>query len=602
MRTLIVSTILILFLGVQLFIGAGAKNIIDGDGNGYYAYLPTIFHFKTTDFNQVFEYEKSQKSLSYSGHYFHREGNVLINKYYLGTALAIAPFYMAASMYSTFFGMPTDGYNILYQIAVAFAAAFYLVLGIFAIIKLLQLFDFKKHIALLVSIVLFFGTNLFYYVMLHPSHSHVYSFAAIALFLLFARKFFLTLRTSDLIYASAAFGFVALIRPTNMLILGALPFIAGDRQHFKAAFFQLKSHLRLVFISAFCFMVFPCIQFIFNYMQTGNVFVWSYKNEGFDFFYPHILDFLFGFRKGFFVYTPVMLAIIPAMYLLFKKSKYRFYAILAFLLAIVFILSSWWNWFYGDSFGMRAMIDFYPLLAILLAISIDKLVNIRRGFVFFLIWSSILIGFNLVQTYQYTRGILHHDSMDFNKYSYVFLRTDAKYKDVLGSFCEPYYIEPEPIMNFSFFNDMETIQSDWTTNDVVPSENCFSGKKAALLNGINTFSPTLVLGGGKLIQTASPVFIKASVYYRLLEPNTAGKALLVYAATNKKNEVIFYKTFKLLQLPETETNVWKKADFGFKVSTWDKDVFQVKVYVWNPANDQFLLDDFKVDFFVTNEI
>jgi hypothetical protein len=602
MRTLVVSTILILFIGIQLFRGSGAKSIIDGDGGGYYSWLPTVFHYKTTDFTKVFEYEKAHKSLSYDGHYFHRHGDVLINKYFLGTALLISPFYLMATMYSSILGMPTDGYNILYQFAVALSAAFYLIIGLFATTKLLRLFNFEKYIALMVIIVLFFGTNLFYYAMLHPSHSHVYSFAAISVFLLFSRRFFLSFRIIDLMYAAVSFGLVILIRPTNLMILGAVPFIAGSNETLKSAFQLLKKKWYYAFLAIIFLMLIVGIQFVFNIIQTGSLFVWSYKNEGFDFLHPHFFGFLFGFKKGFFIYTPLMLAIFPAFFLIYRKSKYSFYTLTCFFIIAIFILSSWWNWFYGDSFGMRSMIDFYPLLAILLAFTIDKIVSAKPGFILFLLVSFLLIGFNQLQTYQYYKGILHHDSMSLEKYRYVFLKTGEKYKDIIGSDIEPLFITPTQIDELVFFSDMEKAMPDFTENGIIETTMAFSGSRAASMNEKLEFSPTLVLGNDRLIQTESPVYVEVSLKYNLLEPLVDNRALVVYAATNKKSQVVFYKTFRLLQLPSGEINSWNEANFGFKVSAWDKDLAQVKVYVWNPAKYKFLIDDMEVKFLLTNEI
>jgi hypothetical protein len=601
MRTLVVSTILILFIGIQLYRGAGAKSIIDGDGAGYYAYLPSVFHHKTTDFTAVFEFEKLHKSLSYDGHYYHRHDNVLINKYFLGTALAISPFYLVATFYSAIFRLPTDGYNILYQLAVAMAAAFYLAIGLLATLKLIRLFGFEKYIALIVIIVLFFGTNLFYYALLHPSHSHVYSFAAISVFLLYSRRFFLYLKIQDLFFAAVSLGFVCLIRPTNVLIIGALPFIAGSSERFKEGFYLLKEKWWYWLLAIMIVMSVLSMQFIFNLVQTGSLFVWSYKNEGFDFLHPHFFSFLFGFKKGFFVYTPVMLAIVPALIMFYRKSRFSFYAVFLFLGFSVFILSSWWNWFYGDSFGMRAMIDLYPLLAILIAFTVDRFLKWKPGFLLFIITSLAFISFNLFQTYQYNKGILHRDSMNLAKYSYVFLKSSASYEDVLGSDIEPLFVKPVHMDGFTFFCDMENPMPDFTENGIIESNNAYSGKKAALLNEKFEFSPTLVLGSDRLIETLSPVYVRVKLHYNLQEPITDNRALLVYAATNKKNNVCFYKAFRLLDIPTNTTNSWFESDFGFKVSAWDNDLSQVKVYVWNPSKNKFLLDDIKVEFFLTND-
>jgi hypothetical protein len=248
------------------------------------------------------------------------------------------------------------------------------------------------------------------------------------------------------------------------------------------------------------------------------------------------------------------------------------------------------------------MIDFYSLFAILLAFTINKIVNSKPGFLIFLIVSVLIVGFNQLQTYQYYKGILHHDSMTFEKYRYVFLKTSEKYMDVIGSDIEPLFVSPTQINELDFFNDLEKAIPDFSENNIIESDKAFSGRKVAYMNDKSEFSPTLVLGPNRLIQTDSPVYVEVSLKYNLLMPIADNKALVVYAATNKKNQVVFYKTFRLLQLPSGKINSWNEANFGFKVSAWDKDLAQVKVYVWNPAKYQFLIDDLKVKFLLTNEL
>jgi hypothetical protein len=72
----------------------------------------------------------------------------------------------------------------------------------------------------------------------------------------------------------------------------------------------------------------------------------------------------------------------------------------------------------------------------------------------------------------------------------------------------------------------------------------------------------------------------------------------VYAATNKQNQLLFYKTLKLKQLPDDQTNQWRNASFGMKVPAWTDDLAQVKVYIWNPDKQAFQLDDFSVSFYL----
>jgi hypothetical protein len=49
------------------------------------------------------------------------------------------------------------------------------------------------------------------------------------------------------------------------------------------------------------------LQSIIYYLQSGYFFVYSYGREGFNFLDSHMIDILYSYKKGLFVYTPVTL-------------------------------------------------------------------------------------------------------------------------------------------------------------------------------------------------------------------------------------------------------------------------------------------------------
>jgi hypothetical protein len=600
MRTLLISGIFLVFIVIQLMRGAEGKRTIDGDGSGYYAYLTTILVHKTTDFTPVFEYEKSKRGLDYVGHYFHQKDDVLTNKYFLGTALLILPFYLLALFYSLVTGMPPDGYNILFQYAVALAAACYTAIGLLATGRLLQTFNIDRKLIFVLLIALLLCTNLFYYTFLHPSHSHAYSFFAIAVLLVAARQFFISHTKRSLYIAAFAMGLVVLIRPSNVIVLFALPFLAENLQRLRSAVTHLLGNRNQLLTMILTPIAVVGIQLIFNLIQTGSLFYWSYKNEGFNFLNPAFTDFLFSYRKGFFLYTPFMLLLIPALYFL-RESRYQLISFGSFLLLLVYFLSSWWNWFYGDSLGMRSMIDFYSLFLIPIALMVQKLMQRKAAVAFLSVFVLLTMGLNLLQSYQYHSRIIHPDAMTKEKYWYVFLKTSEGYRGVLGGFPETYHGNLEEYEVARYFLDMEERTEPWSLSGLAMALDAFSGRTVAQMNEQTEYSPTLILEGSHLRETSAPVYVKASLSYREFEPNHTINALLVYAATNRNNELVFYKTFRMKEMPDFRVGIWRTAEFGFSVPQWTSDISQIKIYVWNKEKKNFQLDDFKVIFYFTND-
>jgi len=107
MRTILVGIIILIFISVQLMRGGAARYTIEGDGSGYYAYLTTVFVYKTTDFKDVYSFEKSWRGLDYMAHYFHTYGDKLINKYFFGHFPAHTSLFFNGNAFLSYFGNST---------------------------------------------------------------------------------------------------------------------------------------------------------------------------------------------------------------------------------------------------------------------------------------------------------------------------------------------------------------------------------------------------------------------------------------------------------------------------------------------------------------
>jgi hypothetical protein len=289
-----------------------------------------------------------------------------------------------------------------------------------------------------------------------------------------------------------------------------------------------------------------------------------------------------------------MLLIFSGFMVLYRRSKYQFYGISGFFIVLIYVLSSWWNWFFGDSFGMRAMIDYYPICAILLGLGFTSLTKLKTGRIFLTLFLMLVVPLNLIQAYQYERGIIHPDSMTKEKYWYVFLKTGKNYEQVLGGQPEPMFESLKTYQRLDYFMDMETVSPLWTNNGIKLSGESYSGMYLAELNDTIVYSPTLVLNGSQIIEMSGPCYVAANLMYRELETNAAAHALVVYAATNRNNQLVFYKVQKLKQMPDDITNSWRHGTYGMKVPSWHDEVAQVKVYVWNTEAKLFQLDDLAV--------
>ena len=399
-------------------------SIIKSDGKGYYAYLPAVFIYH--DLNFAF-YDSLEGKKYYDEHLFYDYRvpykNKVINKYYCGTALAQFPFFVLAHAVTRATHADADGYSGWYQIGVSVAAIFWLLFGLLYLEKTLILYDVPGWARVVVLFVSVFGTHVFYYTVVEPAMSHVYSWAFVSLFVYASKRYFLRPKPSYLPLLGLALGMVLLIRPVNGLLLLAWPFLAGD-------VFDLKKGLRNLFrkplytlLGIGLLLALLGLQIAIYQVAVGEFFVYAYGNERFDFAHPHIVDILFSYKKGLFLYTPVLLVSLLGLRYLWRESPFQVWTWLAFFGVLTYVLSSWWIWYYGGSFSGRVYVEFIPLFMVLLGIVLRDvpLGWARNGYVSILF---LLLVVCQIQTYQYRYYQIHWSDMTREKYWDVFLRPD----------------------------------------------------------------------------------------------------------------------------------------------------------------------------------
>ncbi|MDQ3046692.1 MAG: hypothetical protein M3R27_04020 [Bacteroidota bacterium] len=396
-------------------------NIIEADGRGYYAYLPAVFVYQ--DLNFGFYDEQENKYPGHEYDYRVAQNDRIANKYFIGTAIAMSPAFLIAHAVAGLSDASADGFSRVYAIAINIAGILYLFLGLFYLRKLLRLFGFIETRISFVLVVLTFGTSLFYYAAIEPAMSHVYSFSFITAFLYFLKSFFIVPGNRSFIIMSVLFGMIFLIRPVNVLILLFIPFFAGNLQTFKnGMFFLMKERFQSAF-GIFLFFCICSIQPIVYWMQTGSFWIDSYGEEKFNWFDPHPIDFLFSYKKGLFVYTPIAFLSLLGFIQLYRKNMFKLISLTLGLIILLYVFSSWWNWWYGGSFGSRVCVEFYALTGILLCYSFDTLKQIwlRRAFAGLMI---VLMFVCQVQVYQYRYFYIHWEKMDKERFWNVFMRLD----------------------------------------------------------------------------------------------------------------------------------------------------------------------------------
>ena len=114
-------------------------------------------------------------------------------------------------------------------------------------------------------------------------------------------------------------------------------------------------------------------QLLYWHRITGHYFVDQYAVTGahLDLLHPHFVGVLFSVRKGLFFWTPLLLLAVAGLPFLRRRAPALLVPAVAYLAVITWVVASWSIWWYGGSFGMRALIDAMPVFALGLAALID---------------------------------------------------------------------------------------------------------------------------------------------------------------------------------------------------------------------------------------
>lgn len=576
---LIVAIGIIYFLLASLFIWSnkqddGRLHIISSDGVGYYSYLTNIF------------FEKNFTGQTADGRYFVENETGTVNKYYPGTALFLAPFMALGRAFDG--GESMKGYADSYQVAVSIGAILYFILGLFFLDRLLISYKLSPSARILTILAIAFGTNLTNYVLEEPAMSHSYSWLCVTGFLLFYRRYHLRGHPSkELFLTSFFFGLVLLIRPVNGLVILFLPFLSDSRSGFAAALRSALQPKRLVPATAIASAIVG-IHPLLVWIQSGSASLWTYQNEGFHFLEPAIFEFLFSWRKGLFLYTPIALSGISFTLFWSRKHHFKFVSFLVPMSLVIYVLSSWWNWYYGPSFSQRPFVEYLSLISIPLAVGIDRMQETGWKRIC-LVFLTLMIGLNLIQTYQYHAWILSRWDMTKEKYQYIFLKTDKKYKNILGG-ChdiKPYNAQLELV--FSSVCSVEKPNSHCSHG---PTHEVEGNLMADYTNTVYNLLCEIALNESFL--SKHELYVVASVESFEIDSSACSQAYVSIDMQDSLGVSYKYSAVRINHVPTEEWQIKRSHEYKILLPPVSSVKDKIKIYVWNPQKMSFLVDNLDV--------
>ena len=506
------------------------------DAIGYYMYLPDAL----IQYGYPYKpWEGSQHDTSVTN----------VNRYFIGTALAELPFFLISDLLVQQFRFEQrTGYSAWYITGLSIAALFYLVLGLVSLHRLLVRMGFSELVTVSTLATIFFGTNLYYYALQEPGMSHIYSFGLVSLFLLLLHKQIRTFSIQRMFGLVFLITLITFIRPVNIVFSFALFPLAGSFEASKTFFIQAFQKWKLLLLSLLIPASFFFLQAAHYFAQTRHWWVYSYGNETFDFLNPQVINLLFSFRKGWLVYSPVLVLIVPGLFFYFKQfGRFSGITLLLLLSIFIYVTASWWCWWYGGSFGSRPFVDLLPLCSILLASLYKVVAQVVWKRVALFVAVGVCVFFNLFQTWQFVNSILPFDEMDQLKYSKIFLKNGEEYR---------FLFEKDDIWMKANFPREQLL---WSSPTLLKGSSSFSispvGGKDSIFEIINLSIPAEIFSPNEIRM------LQISMEAKLSDLNS--KAALISRLGSCDYPVFWNK--KLLIAKIERTDQWQMVELNFPI-------------------------------------
>ena len=410
--------------------------ILTWDVMGYYIYLPA--HFIYHDLGRMAFVGDIMREYGPTGSFYQAfpvpggpEG-ALVTKYTCGLALLWTPFFFFGHWAAGWLGYPQDGFSPPYQIAIAFGGILFALLGL-GLLRRVLLRYFSDVVTSLVLVLLVLGSNYFQYSVFDAAMPHNYLFTGYALLL------WLTIRWHQQPTRGGAFaigltlGLLVLIRPSEA-VAAVLPVLwgVGSWAAGRAKLALLRARWPDVLLLALGGLLGVLPQLLYWHWATGHFLFYSYGDQHFSFLKPHLWSVLFSFRKGWLLYSPLLLLPLAGLAVLWRRHRGLAVPVLAFTVLNLWVVSAWDVWWYGGSIGQRAMVQSYAVLALPWGAAVAWLLGPERRPALRAVAVAaavLLVDLNLFQHWQYMRSIIHPEEMNRRYYFAVFNKTMPTQQD-----------------------------------------------------------------------------------------------------------------------------------------------------------------------------
>ena len=582
-------------------------SILSWDVFGYYLYLPATFIYHDlaiSDFTWLQQILDTYHPTNGFYQAYMGPAGEYVMKYPMGLAIIYAPFFFVAHLFSGILGFSSDGFSLPYQFSVAMGCLIYTLIGLWFLRNILLTY-FTEGVTAMTMVLIVLGTNYFELTTYDGALVHN------ALFTIYTLIIWLTIRWHETpkwryaIILGFFVGLSALIRPTE-IISALIPLLWGffNKETLLKKWKLVTTHWSQVTMMIVMVFLVGSVQLIYWKIHAGTWLYYSYEsNEKLQWIAPYIWQVMFSFKKGWLIYTPIMIVALIGFYQLGAKWKSIFYAVFIFTVLNILIVSSWPTWWYGGSFGQRAMMQSYAVLAFPLAALVQWLFLTKPWIkISLFIIMIFFILLNLFQTWQYMNFLIHPTLMTDGYYWRMFGKT--KTDNVAKGFLEGYKesgweaMGPEDeYQRTELLNlDFEQVEG-WMHGEIEDSIVHLGSSSRKLDARIKSFPIWDKMVVEFTAIQESWVQVSFWLYSPYLFRHNPGNFVITlnHQDTNYKYRFLAFEEEGWIPLK------WNKVIYTYQIPYVEDSEDRLQIYLWRDSPTNLYIDDINVQLFEPNE-
>jgi hypothetical protein len=397
---------------------------IHSDGYSYYVYLPSVFIYHDVTLDALAREWYGGPYPEFTGLRRWPSTGRWLNLHPIGTAILMAPFFLAADLLTAWSNLPRDGFSLYYQHGAALAAIAYFLLGL-AILRHLLRRHFSHGVVLATLICITWGTNLFHYAVFDGTFSHAFAFCLVCVWLWLVERWWESPTPGRSLAIGAVAALNVLVRHTNVIFVLVLPLYGIVRwPDVRARVVDLRARWRPLTLAAAAGTVVLAPQLALYKWITGQWFVNAYVTHGMGFTLasPHLIAVLFSPQKGLFFWSPVLLLSVAGVFVATGWARALVWpAVIVFALQ-TWLIASWSQWQFGSTFGHRGFTDGFALAAPFVASALAWAARRRTIMPLLAAAAAAAVLLSMAQMIQYWIGVLPQADTTWAQYRELFLR------------------------------------------------------------------------------------------------------------------------------------------------------------------------------------